>query len=111
MNETAETITQENTPEWLEARMEWLKILSRLWAALGREPDARQIAVYEQALGFLPVGLLEETINELLLRHRYNNIPTIAEIVEMAKKIAGVGDIRLAGEVWLANHKPYAWKL
>jgi|GEM_PF-5091244 len=109
MNEL-ETIEDKSSAEWHEARMEWLKILSRLWIAVGREPDPRQIAVYEQALGYLPLGLLEETINELLFRHRYNSIPTIAEIAEMAKQIAGVGDVRRAGEAWLANRNPFAWR-
>jgi len=108
MNEMFETI--KNSADWHEARMEWLKILSRLWIAIGREPDPRQIAIYEHSLGYLPMGLLEETINELLFRHRYNSIPTIAEIAEMAKQIAGVGDVRRAGEVWLANRNPFAWR-
>ena len=104
-----EMFDQENSSAWHDARIEWLKILSRLWFAIGREPDPRQIAIYEQALGYLPLGLLEETINELLFRHRYNNIPTIAEIAEMAKQIANVCDVRQAGEAWLAK-RTFAWR-
>lgn len=93
-----------------QARAEWLAVLSRLWIAVGREVDKRQLLVYEQALGMLPLGLLEQAINEVLYQHRYTSVPTIADIAEMAKRIAGSANLQQAGETWLCQRRPYAWR-
>jgi hypothetical protein len=93
-----------------QARAEWLAVLSRLWIAVGREVDKRQLLVYEQALGMLPLGLLEQAINEVLYQHRYTSVPTIADIAEMAKRIAGVASLYQTGEAWLNQRRPYVWR-
>lgn len=92
------------------ARSDWLNVLARLWIASGREVDKRQLMVYEQALGMLPLGLLEAAVNEVLYQHRYASVPTIADVAEMAKRIAGVADLHKASEAWIAQRRPYAWR-
>ncbi|WP_322792943.1 hypothetical protein [Bellilinea sp.] len=92
------------------ARSEWLAVLSRLWIAIGREVDKRQLLVYEQALGMLPLGLLELAVNEVLYQHRYTSVPTIADVAEMARRIAGVASLHQAGEAWLCQRRPFAWR-
>lgn len=84
------------------AMSEWLETLSGLWAAYGKTPDAKQLAIYAQVLGDIPLGLLEEAIRRVIGRHEYANVPTAAEVRRAAWEILGKPyDMTAAIEGWI----------
>ena len=67
------------------AKAEWISVLSQLWEAFGKSIDPKQFKVYFKQLGNIPLGVLEGAIAHLLKGHRYNSVPTIAEVYEAVK--------------------------
>lgn len=97
------TDKRELTPDeiYQAAMSEWLETLSGLWAAYGKTPDAKQLAIYASVLGDVPQGLLEEAIQRVVGRHEYSNVPTAAEVKRAVWEILGKPyDLAAAIEVW-----------
>jgi hypothetical protein len=99
--------------EWLEAVLpaspdgpqspleDWLGVLSQLWTAFGKTPAEEQLAVYQQTLGTIPLGLLEPAIQEVLRSHRYNSVPTIGDVIAAIRQVLGdPNDLQQAIEDW-----------
>lgn len=86
------------------AMSEWLEVLSGLWAAYGKTPDAKQLAIYASVLADVPLGLLEDAIRRVIGQHEYNNVPTAAEIRRAVWEIIGrprTHDFQAAIENWI----------
>lgn len=80
--------------EYEELRADWTGVLLQLWEAFGKVPDRKQLKVYAAQLGHLPLGLLEAGISHLLAEHRFNSVPTIAEVLEAVDAAANRQDWR-----------------
>jgi hypothetical protein len=65
------------------ALQEWIGILTKLWTAFGKEVNKAQIKVYKDALGDLPLGILESVVEETIRRHKYNSVPTLGEVQDV----------------------------
>jgi hypothetical protein len=70
------------------ALQEWTGILTKLWTAFGKDPFANeltkaQLKVYKDALGDLPLGILESVVEETIRRHKYNSVPTLGEVQDV----------------------------
>lgn len=80
--------------EYGELKADWMRVLLQLWQAYGKAPDPAQVKVYAAQLGHLPLGLLEAGISRLLAEHRFNSVPTIAEVLEAVDAAARRQDWR-----------------
>jgi hypothetical protein len=86
------------------AKAEWMSILLQLWEAYGKQPDPKQLKVYVKQLGDLPMQTLEKTVAVLLREHKFNSVPTIAEIWAVVKQLNGDQD------TVTAQTKPWCFK-
>lgn len=59
---------------------DWLRILAQLWTAFGKLLDDAQLTVYQEHLAVLPLGLLETAVKRVIRDHRFNSVPTIAQV-------------------------------
>jgi hypothetical protein len=73
------------------ALADWLKELSRLWKAAGKEIDAAQLNEYRRELEDVPLGILEKAVSRCIRENVYNNVPTV-------------------GKVWQAVFKEFGWE-
>jgi hypothetical protein len=80
---------------------EWLGVLSRLWTAFDKPVDPIRLTIYRDALGKVPMGLLEKAIERVLHEHTYSNVPTIGEVwAALRKELHNPYDIDQAIEQW-----------
>lgn len=70
-------------------REEWVEVLCRLWVAFDKPLDADRLKIYRDALSVLPFGLLEAGVNRAVREHRFNSVPTIAEVWDAVRKELG----------------------
>jgi len=75
-------------------KAEWMAVLLQLWEAYGKVPDRKQFKVYVTQLGHLSIGQLEAGIAHMLTHHKYNSVPTIAEVTEAVDAAANRQDWR-----------------
>ena len=68
--------------EFSALKSEWVGVLLQLWHAYGKKPDPAQVKTYVAQLGHIQLGMLEAAVAELLANHKYNSVPTIAEVLE-----------------------------
>jgi hypothetical protein len=54
--------------------------LTRLWDAIGKVADKKQLAVYIKELGCIPLGVLEQVVSRILAKHTFHTVPTIGDI-------------------------------
>jgi len=59
---------------------EWVGILLQLWEAFGKVVDPKHLKVYIAKLKDVPLGILEHIVEIAIRNHRYNSVPTLAEI-------------------------------
>lgn len=71
------------------AKEEWIGVLKQLWEAVGKPINKEQLKVYAKHLADIPLGVLEEIIQELLRNHQYSNVPTIGEIWQTIRRKYG----------------------
>jgi len=71
------------------AKEEWIGVLKQLWEAVGKPINKEQLKVYAKQLADIPLGVLEEIIQELLRNHQYSNVPTIGEIWQTIRRKYG----------------------
>jgi hypothetical protein len=93
------------------AKAEWMSILAQLWHATGKPVEKLQFETYIKQLGHIPLGLLEGAVAHVLSTHVYNNVPTIAEVLNAVEAIAP-GDWREQEYVYIHNrpHREAAQK-
>jgi len=70
-----------------EANKDWEGILTKLWTAFGKQLDLAQFKVYRDELGDVPLGVLEHVISEAIKRHKFNSVPTLAEVHEVLREL------------------------
>ena len=61
---------------------DWQSVLAKLWSAYGKPINPAQFKVYCDTLADVPLGILEKAVTQLLKVHRFNSVPTIAEVHE-----------------------------
>ena len=84
------------------AKAEWTGVLLQLWEAYGKQPDPKQLKVYVKQLGSVPMQTLEETVAILLREHKFNSVPTLAEIWAVIRKLNGDQDtVTVQTRPWL----------
>ncbi len=49
-----------------EANKEWNGIVAKLWVAFGKSVDPAQFRVYRDELGDVPLGVLDQVIDETI---------------------------------------------
>ena len=59
---------------------DWVNVLTQLWSAIGKPINDKQLRVYAEQLGDVPLEVLEKVITAVLKQHKYNTVPTLAEI-------------------------------
>ena len=64
------------------ALQEWTDILGKLWTAFGKPLNPDQLKVYREALSDVPLGVLEHVVDETIKVHKFNSVPTLAELIE-----------------------------
>lgn len=69
------------TDVYKELRNEWMETLLQLWHAYNKTPNPAQVKTYVAQLGHLQLGMLEAAVAHLLANHKYNSVPTIAEVL------------------------------
>jgi hypothetical protein len=67
---------------WEALNKEWTETLLQLWYAYGKTPNAAQVKTYRKQLGNVNLGHLELAVSHLLANHKYNSVPTIAEVLQ-----------------------------
>ena len=87
------------------ARDEWVGVLLQLWEAYNKQPNPKQLRTYINQLSSIPMGALEKAVSLLLREHKYNSVPTIAEIWDVLKRLNGGSD------KIIVNTKPWVWRL
>lgn len=102
---TEQEMTKQEVYDGLKA--EWMAVLLQLWEAYGKAPDRKQIKVYATQLGHLPLGLLEAGIAYLLTHHRFNSVPTIAEVTEAVDAAANRQDWRDIDGYYQVHSTPF----
>ena len=76
---------------------EWLEILARLWASVGKRVEPEQLEVYRQSLGEIPMGLLEQAVGRVIRENVYPTVPTPGAVwAAMRKELGDPQDIRQA---------------
>ncbi|MGM9519549.1 MAG: hypothetical protein ACI3WS_02630 [Phascolarctobacterium sp.] len=79
-----------------------IKIIATLFGAFGQSSDANRQVIYVESLKDIQVELLEKACRKLLLEKKF--VPSIAEIVEASRSLAGEVDENLRVKSW-----PEAW--
>lgn len=69
------------------ALQDWTDILGKLWTAFGKPLNPDQLKVYREALSDVPLGVLEHVVDETIKRHKFNSVPTLAELIETLKNL------------------------
>lgn len=87
------------------AKAEWVGVLLQLWEAYGKQPDPKQLQVYIKQLGDVPMAILEDAVALLLKEHKFNSVPTLAEIWDAIKRNNGGSDDLQV------QTKPWVWRL
>jgi hypothetical protein len=72
------------------ATQDWLRILARMWTAIGKTPDPAMLMIYQEELGDIPLGILEKAVSLVLRGHQYNNVPTIGDVWGAIKTELGI---------------------
>jgi hypothetical protein len=88
-------------------KAEWMAVLLQLWEAYGKVPDRKQFKVYVTQLGHLSIGQLESGIAHLLTHHKYNSVPTIAEVVDAVDAAANRQDWRDINGFYQVHTTPF----
>ena len=88
----ASKVTHEEAVAYIQA--EWVRILTKLWDAIGKVADKKQLAVYIKELGCIPLGVLEQVVSRLLAKHTYHTVPTVGDIWSETWFFMGNGDPR-----------------
>ena len=70
-----------------EANKEWDGVLLKLWTAFGKPLDPAQFKVYREELADVPLGVLEHVVGETIKRHKYNSVPTLAEVNTVMREL------------------------
>lgn len=78
------------------------KIIATLFGAFGQSNDANRQVIYVESLKDMSVELLEKACRKLLLEKKF--VPSIAEIVEAGRSLAGELNENLRVKSW-----PEAW--
>ncbi len=86
--------------QWMNE--EWLRVLVRMWDAVGRPVEAQRLDAYKRALGMVPIGLLELAVAQALRENgSYQTIPTPGAVWSAVLDDLGhPHDIQLAIERW-----------
>ena len=79
-----------------------IKIIATLFGAFGQSNDANRQVIYVESLKDIQVELLEKACRKLLLEKKF--VPSIAEIVEASRNLAGEVNENLRVKSW-----PEAW--
>lgn len=83
------------------AMEEWLNVLARLWVAFDKPLDPVRLALYQGMLNKLPLGLLELAVERVVREHKYNSVPTVAQVWEAVRKeLRNPFDLDQAIDTW-----------
>lgn len=62
---------------------DWYAVLAQLWNAFGKPLDPDQFDIYASKLKDIPLGVLEQVVDETISRHRFNSVPVLAEVLDV----------------------------
>lgn len=80
---------------------EWLGVLSRLWIAFDKPLDPERLTIYREALDVLPLGLLDLAVKRVIREHKFNSVPTIADVWSAVRKeLHNPPDLERAIHAW-----------
>lgn len=97
----AETDVKTDAQIYLDATKEWLGVLSQLWIAFDKPLDTERLTIYRNMLEGIPLGLLEPAIKRVIRDHKFNNVPTIADVwAAVRKELGNPIDIDRAITIW-----------
>ncbi len=86
--------------QWMNE--EWLRVLVRMWDAVGRPVEAQRLDAYKRALGMVPIGLLELAVARALRENgSYQTIPTPGAVWSaVLDELGRPHDVKGAIECW-----------
>ena len=87
------------------ATEDWLRVLGRLWDAVGKPIEPKRLEVYRRELGSVPLGLLEKAVSRAIGENgKYQNVPTIGVLWAAVRMVLGDPyDFGAAIEAWIEN--------
>jgi hypothetical protein len=86
------------------ANEEWLGVLSQLWIAFDKPLDPERLALYRNMFGDLPLGLLEQAVKRAIREHKFNSIPTVADVWSAVRKeLNNPADLDRAIKLWIES--------
>lgn len=89
------------------AMEEWLGVLTQLWTAYDKPLDPDRLALYQNMLGDVPMGLLEKAIKRVIREHKYNSVPAVGDVWSaIRKELGNPHDIDRALQEWSENLSP-----
>ena len=74
------------------AYSEWVGVITQLWTAIGQPVDVPRLNVYIKNLRAVPMGILEESIKQLMIENTYNSVPSLGSIWDVIKRLFGRPD-------------------
>jgi len=84
------------------AAMDWLGVMAKLWSVFGKPLDPDALTIYQEMLDGVPLGLLEKAIRRVVREHKYNSVPTVAEVwTAVRKELGNPEDVDQAIESWV----------
>lgn len=57
--------------------------LARLWQAIGKPVNKDQMQIYYHTFANYPPEVVENGVESILKKHRYSNIPTLSDMIEI----------------------------
>ena len=70
-------------------KAEWVDILKRMWTVLNKPPDLKQLEIYTDELGEIPLGLLEQAVGRCIRENQYNNVPSGGAVWQALRRELG----------------------
>jgi hypothetical protein len=87
-------------------KIEWTNILTRLWTAIGKDPDIKRLKIYSDNLQSVKYGLLFRAIDRVLRDHTYSSVPPLGTIWEAIEQEMGRKRADLYFQEALENWEP-----
>lgn len=79
---TIEEWDKDIMPIHREVKIRIISALGKLWQAIGKPINREQMQVYYHAFANYPPEIIEKGVESILKKHRYTNIPTLADLIE-----------------------------
>ena len=91
------------------AMPDWVGTITRLWEAVGKTVDNKQLAVYVKELSGIPLELIEIIVSKMVRSNTWNSVPSIGAIWQEIHLVIDVfrgDDDQHNIDRWIAAREP-----